>query len=173
MHAVGEIRQAEWDVCLAALSPEDEAELRREIEAKLTPTLLLPIRITGVADDPAGTAQDIRLSVNQDELIMLVIAVLNARRVQEDTMRIHGDLKNRNRGAESALDTLAPAKRDIKPLHEIERLYILEVLEHCRGNRTRASELLGIDRVTLYHKLKQYGWQRDRNGTGPAEPPNS
>jgi hypothetical protein len=27
-------------------------------------------------------------------------------------------------------------------------------------NQTRAAEILGIDRVTLHHKLKRYGWSK-------------
>jgi DNA-binding protein Fis len=34
------------------------------------------------------------------------------------------------------------------------------VLEECGGNQTRAAEVLNIDRVTLHHKLKKYGWNR-------------
>ena len=45
-------------------------------------------------------------------------------------------------------------------LDEIERVHILKVLEDCGGNQTRAAELLDIDRVTLYNKLKRYGWKK-------------
>jgi DNA-binding protein Fis len=34
------------------------------------------------------------------------------------------------------------------------------VLEDCGGNQTRAAEVLDIDRVTLHHKLKKYGWSK-------------
>jgi len=47
-----------------------------------------------------------------------------------------------------------------KSLDEIERAHILHVLEECGGNQSRAAEVLGIDRVTLHHKLKRYGWSR-------------
>jgi two-component system response regulator HydG len=47
-----------------------------------------------------------------------------------------------------------------KKLEEIERAHILRVLEECGGNQSHAAELLDIDRVTLYHKLKRYGWSR-------------
>src|SRR5208282_2856920 len=43
-------------------------------------------------------------------------------------------------------------------LDEVERVHILKVLEECGGNQTRAAERLDIDRVTLYNKLKRYGW---------------
>jgi DNA-binding NtrC family response regulator len=45
-------------------------------------------------------------------------------------------------------------------LEEMERAHILRVVEECGGNQSRAAETLGIDRVTLYHKLKKYGWTR-------------
>jgi len=41
-------------------------------------------------------------------------------------------------------------------LAELERQKILETLAQCRGNRTRAAELLGIGRRTLIYKLKSY-----------------
>ena len=41
-------------------------------------------------------------------------------------------------------------------LDEIERAYILHVLQLERGHQSRAAVRLGIDRRTLYRKLKQY-----------------
>ncbi len=46
---------------------------------------------------------------------------------------------------------------ELVPLAEIERRYILHVLEACQDNKTNAARLLGLDRKTLYRKLKQYG----------------
>ena len=47
-----------------------------------------------------------------------------------------------------------------RSLDDVEKDHILRVLEDCGGNQTRAAEVLGIDRVTLHHKLKKYGWSR-------------
>jgi transcriptional regulator with GAF, ATPase, and Fis domain len=47
-----------------------------------------------------------------------------------------------------------------KSLDEIERAHILRTLESVKWNQTRAAEILQIDRVTLHHKLKRYGWSR-------------
>lgn len=47
-----------------------------------------------------------------------------------------------------------------KSLEEIERAHILRTLESVKWNQTRAAEILEIDRVTLHHKLKKYGWSR-------------
>ncbi len=48
---------------------------------------------------------------------------------------------------------------DVRSLEDVERLHILRVLEECGNNKTHAAEVLGIDRVTLHHKLKKYGEQ--------------
>jgi len=49
---------------------------------------------------------------------------------------------------------------DVRSLEDMERVHILRVLDECGGNQTHAAEVLGIDRVTLHHKLKKYGWAR-------------
>ncbi len=41
-------------------------------------------------------------------------------------------------------------------LEEVERRYILHVLEAVNGNKTLAATKLGLDRKTLYRKLEQY-----------------
>lgn len=45
----------------------------------------------------------------------------------------------------------------IVSLEEMERQYIDRVLAEVGGNKTHAAELLGITRLTLRNKLKQYG----------------
>jgi len=47
-----------------------------------------------------------------------------------------------------------------KKLEDMERAHILRVVEECGGNQSHAADILDIDRVTLYHKLKKYGWTR-------------
>jgi two-component system, NtrC family, response regulator AtoC len=47
------------------------------------------------------------------------------------------------------------------PLEEMERRYILRVLEAVHGHRTRAAEVLGLDRKTLYRKLERYGIRQE------------
>jgi DNA-binding NtrC family response regulator len=42
-------------------------------------------------------------------------------------------------------------------LEDMEKDYILRVLRDAGGNQSKASQILGIDRKTLYLKLKKYG----------------
>ena len=46
-------------------------------------------------------------------------------------------------------------------LVEREADYIRHVLEHSGQNRTRAAKILGIDRVSLWRKLKKYGLEEE------------
>ena len=46
---------------------------------------------------------------------------------------------------------------DLPPLDEVERRYLLHVLEATGGNRSRAAEVLGIDRRTLYRMAERFG----------------
>jgi transcriptional regulator with PAS, ATPase and Fis domain len=45
-------------------------------------------------------------------------------------------------------------------LEDVERGHILRVLESCDWNQTRAAKVLQIDRVTLYNKIKKFGFKK-------------
>jgi DNA-binding NtrC family response regulator len=53
-----------------------------------------------------------------------------------------------------ALSAASPEPRQLK---DVEKDHILTVLKETGGNQTQASRLLGVDRKTLYLKLKKYG----------------
>jgi two-component system response regulator HydG len=46
---------------------------------------------------------------------------------------------------------------ELLTLEEVERRYILRVLEATAGNKTLAAQILGMDRKTLYRKLEHFG----------------
>lgn len=43
---------------------------------------------------------------------------------------------------------------DVTPLHELEREHVRKVVDKCNGNMSKAAELLGITRQTLYRKYQ-------------------
>lgn len=68
------------------------------------------------------------------------------------------------------LSTFFMAHRDREPspglyhrlLREMERPLLEQTMRYCRGNQVKASRILGLNRNTLYQKLKQHGLQKLR-----------
>jgi len=56
-----------------------------------------------------------------------------------------------------------------RPLHEVERRVIEATLAKAGGNVKRAAQVLGIDRSTLYMKLKRYR-EDEESGGGKSSP---
>jgi DNA-binding NtrC family response regulator len=53
------------------------------------------------------------------------------------------------------------------PMHEVERRYILHVLDAVGGNKTLAARILGFDRRTMYRKLERF--EGDASGGAAIE----
>jgi len=58
-------------------------------------------------------------------------------------------------------DLVRTARAERWNLERLEREYILAVLDEVNGHQGHAAEVLGIDRRTLYRKLKQYRGEAD------------
>ena len=67
------------------------------------------------------------------------------------------DLPPRIQRSGQAAVIVADARRRQVSLRDLEREYIIEILRQVGGNKTRAAEILGLDRKTLYRKLDEYG----------------
>ena len=59
--------------------------------------------------------------------------------------------------SESSMGAPPAAPVTARTLSEMERDHILRILNTCGGNKKQAAEVLGIDRSTLYVKLRAYG----------------
>ena len=75
------------------------------------------------------------------------------------------DLPPRIAEAGRAATLVAGATQRQLSLRDLERSYILEVLRSVGGNKSRAAEILGLDRKTLYRKLEEYA--REDGGATP------
>jgi transcriptional regulator of acetoin/glycerol metabolism len=54
----------------------------------------------------------------------------------------------------------------IVPLRQVERDYLLSVMQRCGGNQTLAARRLGISRSTLLRHLSALGYTRRDEPTG-------
>ena len=48
-----------------------------------------------------------------------------------------------------------PGRDGLRTLEEVERAYILQVIDRLEGNKSRAAQVLGISRQTLRRKVHQ------------------
>lgn len=65
------------------------------------------------------------------------------------------DLPLQVQGARGDRRILDEAAERTLPLHEVEKEYIVKILEKTGGNKYQAAHVLGIDRKTLYRKLAE------------------
>jgi two-component system response regulator FlrC len=54
-------------------------------------------------------------------------------------------------------EALWEGRSRLPALREVEQAYIRHVLEHSRGNQTKAAQLLGISRKALWEKRRRFG----------------
>jgi two-component system response regulator HydG len=117
-------------------------------------------RVTGLSSGAAEKLLNYGWPGNVRELQNCVERAVALTRFEEIVV---DDLPEKIRDYRSSrviLDTEDPA--ELLPMEEVERRYILRVLEAVGGNKTQAAEVLGFDRKTLYRKLERFG------ATGPA-----
>jgi DNA-binding NtrC family response regulator len=55
-------------------------------------------------------------------------------------------------------DIIQPTPIEVKTVEAVTRNHIINVLEETKGNISKAAEILGIRRMTLYNKLKKYNY---------------
>ncbi len=92
-------------------------------------------------------------------------AGLHARGAEVQAEELPAKVQTSEVRARLALDgsPLAALYADLISLDELERRYLLHVLEATGGNRTRAAEILGIDRRTLYRMAERFQIKLDES----------
>ena len=69
---------------------------------------------------------------------------------------------------QGSLATTGIEPLELVALEEVERRYILRVLDAVHGNKSRAAQVLGLDRKTLYRRLERYGSASEERPTGTS-----
>ena len=88
-------------------------------------------------------------------------AALHARGAEIAIEDLPPKLQSKEVQLRAAHSTLAALYDDLPSLDELERRYLLHVLDVMKGSRTRAAEVLGIDRRTLYRMAERFGIKLD------------
>ena len=73
------------------------------------------------------------------------------------------DLPQVVRGDSGDRQMVEEAAEKTRSLSEVERTYILRILEKTAGNKYQAAQILGIDRKTLYRKLEEIEKHRTKS----------
>jgi transcriptional regulator with PAS, ATPase and Fis domain len=114
--------------------------------------LLMKKGVTEIAEDVIALLMNYDFPGNVRELENIIergVALTNGATIE--TGHLPEDLRELN------IKTFRKKEGKIPSLEEQEMTYIQWVLNEVGGNKTLAAQILGIDRVSLWRKLKKYG----------------
>jgi two-component system, NtrC family, response regulator AtoC len=74
-------------------------------------------------------------------------------------------IEKKDLGLGLGVPAAAPAATGDRSLEDLERTHIAATLRNTHGNVSQAARVLGIDRVTLYNKMRKYGLRKDAEPT--------
>jgi len=147
------------DLCLQAM---DGIELCERIhDACPDMPVLLMTRLDGLetalAAMRAGAFDFITKPVLVDSLELALRRAAQHRALRDEVHRLRRAVTDAERRSSNPPDPTALDSGDqFLPLAEIERRYILRVIDALGGNKAEAARILGVGRRTLYRKLDLY-----------------
>jgi len=184
---VGDTREIKVDVRLIAATNQNLTRLVREgrfrqdlfFRVKVIPITLPPLRehredIIPLADSFTARLSN-RMGRRKPELTEAAARKLIEHDWPGNVRELENSLERAlifNKGniidaGDLIIETCLPATCEAPPesgswrvsLPDMEKRHILDVLSHCRQNKMKAAEILGIGYNTLWRKLKKYGVQ--------------
>jgi len=118
--------------------------------------LLMKKEVTEITEDVIALLMNYDFPGNVRELENIIergVALTNGTTIE--TGHLPEDLRELN------IKTFRKKEGKIPSLEEQEMTYIQWVLNEVGGNKTLAAQILGIDRVSLWRKLKKYGLETE------------
>jgi DNA-binding NtrC family response regulator len=128
----------------------------------------IPLLVDHFVNKAAEAAKKPLLDVSSDALAVLTAyswpgnvrelenAIERAVAFARGTVVTSDDLPERVRTSGRTSALIARSVEQNMTLRDLEREYILEVLRRTGGDKSRAADLLGLDRKTLYRRLDEY-----------------
>jgi DNA-binding NtrC family response regulator len=83
-------------------------------------------------------------------------AVVLARQGLIGVKELPAEVQFRKLSEQAERGPAAVGRTGVQSLDDVERNTILQALAECHGNKKKAAERLGIQRATLYNKMKRY-----------------
>ncbi|MBL8603169.1 MAG: sigma-54-dependent Fis family transcriptional regulator [Myxococcales bacterium] len=111
--------------------------------------------VTGLSPEAAARMMEYAWPGNVRELQNAIERAVALARYEQITVEDLPEKVRQYRPSHVVVASDDPA--EIVPLEEVERRYILRVMESVGGNKSLAAQRLGLDRKTLYRKLERYG----------------
>jgi DNA-binding NtrC family response regulator len=111
--------------------------------------------MTGISKNAAERLLDYSWPGNVRELQSCIERAVALAQFEEILVEDLPERIRRYRRSQIVLSSDDPG--ELVPLEEVERRYILRVLEACGWRRMEAARILKLDRKTLYRKLERYG----------------
>jgi two-component system response regulator HydG len=108
--------------------------------------------VKGISDQAAEKLLSYRWPGNVRELRNVVERAVALTRYENLAVDDLPDKIRNYRSSQLFIGGLDPS--ELVPMEEIERRYIIHVLDAVNDNKTLAARILGLDRKTLYRKLK-------------------
>ena len=146
------LKVIEIDIPALRERKEDIAELAQVFLKKYSQKLKK--KVAEISQEGIHTLLNYAWPGNVRELehqIERAVAMTSATVLGTDDFRFGGSTTSDSKSAASG------ATGDARSLEEMEKEHILVVLKRVDYNKSKASEVLGIDRATLYRKAQKYG----------------
>ena len=165
VEALKRFQEDRWDVVLIDMKIPgmDGLELQRRIRAVDPEIVSVIFTAYGSVESAAalkeGAFDYINKPIDPDELAHVVQRAVEQRRLRSENTALKARLEELSSDREAAVgDSLA----------EVEKAHVRAILERTGWNISRSARILGIDRVTLYNKIKKF--ELSNPGTAAAEP---
>jgi two-component system, NtrC family, response regulator HydG len=117
-------------------------------------------KITGLSPDALDCFMNFRWPGNVRELkSALEYAFVIAEKGLIDLNQLPANIiefKGLARSQEAPVRYAVPLDFTMNPLEEKEKTELIQALRQCRGNQTQTARLLGINRVTVWNRIKKY-----------------
>jgi len=155
------LRRQDYAVCVVDLASADGGEILARIH-QLRPQCFLIALTCGCSDDPIPAAKTLDVlewatkPCSPRDISTRVRRLVQLHNLQRENAALREQVAPQAEPPAQPPVTITPGRT----LEEMEKLLIAATIQHTGGNIKGAAAALGIDRSTLYEKIKRYGIPR-------------